>query len=212
VLQFENPKDSRSGENNSCRGKILNFPFSGDFFMTKTKPNAKKIETVEKLAEKLARAKAFFLADYRGLTHKQLEDLRKILKKADSEFTIVKNTLFKKTLEKEKVKDIQSFDKFLKDTTAALFAYGDQLSAIKALADFAKNFSLPKIKIGLMDNNLISKEDFTRLASIPSKEILLSTLIFRLKSPLYGLHYSLNWNLQKFVIALNNIKSKKPAN
>ena len=180
--------------------------------MTKSKPNAKKIETVEKLAEKLARAKAFFLADYRGLTHKQLEDLRKILKKADSEFTIVKNTLFKKTLEKEKVKDIQSFDKFLKDTTAALFAYGDQLSAIKALADFAKNFSLPKIKIGLMDNNLISKEDFTRLASIPSKEILLSTLIFRLKSPLYGLHYSLNWNLQKFVIALNNIKSKKPAN
>ena len=177
--------------------------------MKKSKPNLRKAATVDLIKTKIDNAKAIFLTDYKGLTHKQLEDLRKILKTVQAEYVVVKNTLFKKSLEIAK-KEKEELVNQLKDSTAALFAYGDELSAIKKLADFAKRFSLPKIKIGLMADKITSKEDFLKLASLPSKEFLLATLVYRLKSPITGFHYALNWNLQKFVIALNNIKAKKP--
>jgi len=80
----------------------------------------------------------------------------------------------------------------------------------KKLAEFAKNLSLPKIKIGLMNDKITTAEEFTTLSLLPSRDILLSTFVFRLKTPLSGFHYALTWNLQKFVTVLNNIKNKKP--
>ena len=174
-----------------------------------SKPNQRKIDTIESLSKMLAKSKAFFLTDFKGLTHKQLEELRKNLKKVDAEYVIAKNTLLKKSLESSNNKNKESMYDSLKNSTAALFAYGDELSAIKTVYDFAKNFTFPKIKIGIFGDNLITNNDYIRLASIPSKEFLLSTLVFRLKSPIYGFHHALNWNLQKFVIALNNIKNSK---
>ncbi|OGG00066.1 50S ribosomal protein L10, partial [Candidatus Gottesmanbacteria bacterium RBG_13_37_7] len=59
-----------------------------------------KIESVRKLSEKLEKAKSFFLTDYRGLTHKEMETLRKALKKEKAEFMVVKNRLMKIALSK----------------------------------------------------------------------------------------------------------------
>lgn len=174
-----------------------------------SKPNLRKIATVDLLKSKIDQAKAVFLTDYKGLTHKQLEDLRKNLKSVEAEFIVVKNTLLKISLESAK-KDKAELVNMLKDSTAALFAYGDELTAIKKLAEFAKNLSLPKIKIGLMNDKITTAEEFTTLSLLPSRDILLSTFVFRLKTPLSGFHYALTWNLQKFVTVLNNIKNKKP--
>ncbi|OGG04044.1 50S ribosomal protein L10 [Candidatus Gottesmanbacteria bacterium RBG_16_37_8] len=177
------------------------------FFMKKSKPNLRKAAIVDLIKTKIDKAKAIFLTDYKGLTHKQLEDLRKNLKTVEAEYVVVKNTLLKISLADKTKKD--ELVKMLKDSTAVLFAYGDELSAIKKLADFAKNFSLPKIKIGFMSDTITSQEDFLRLASLPSKEVLLATLVYRLKSPITGFHYALSWNLRKFVTVLNNIKGVK---
>src|SRR3989344_6716901 len=108
--------------------------------MKRKTPHPKKAEIVEKVTGKLNKARAFFLTDYRGLTHKQLEDLRKALKKVEAEYVVVKNTLLKKALESAK-KDSQELLNTLKDSTAALFAYGDSLSAVKKLWEFSKNFT-----------------------------------------------------------------------
>ena len=178
--------------------------------MKKSKPNQKKSDAIADIGEKIGRAKAFFLTDYKGLTHKQLEELRKNLKKVEAEYSIVKNTLFKKSLEEKNVADTDKIADSLKQPTAAFFAYGDGISAIKALSDFAKATALPKIKIGMFDSKLASADDFKMLASLPSREILLATIVNRLQSPISGLHYSLNWNLIKIVNVLNNIKNKKP--
>jgi len=71
----------------------------------KTSPNRqRKIEAVNALQEKLQAAKAFFFTDYRGLTHKQLEDLRKSLKKVSAEFIVAKNTLLKLAIHKLRIK------------------------------------------------------------------------------------------------------------
>jgi len=181
--------------------------------------NPQKTETVTKLSDKFGRAKSFFLADYRGLTHQQLETLKKSLKKVEGEFVVAKNTLLRIAMKKNATMDnvtMKQLDKELTNPTAALFAYADEISAIKELAKFMKSTQLPKIKIGFFANKIALGEDFQKLASLPTRDILLATLALRLKSPIYGLHRALNWNLQRLVTVLGNVKNQKsigkPAN
>ncbi|MBI4990570.1 50S ribosomal protein L10 [Candidatus Gottesmanbacteria bacterium] len=175
----------------------------------KTKINPKKVDTVAALKDKLTKTKAFFITDYRGLTHQQLEQLRKALKKVEAEFVIAKNTLMRIAMKQFDNETMKQLEVELNNPTATFFAFGDEISAIKELSNFIKNTQLPKIKIGLFSGKLATEADFSKLASIPGRNELLTMLAIRLKSPLFGLHYALNWNLQKFVMVLSNIKSKK---
>src|SRR3990167_9146532 len=94
----------------------------------------KKIDTVSDLTEKISRAKAMFFADYRGLKHKQLQELRKMLKKTQGEFVVTKNRLLKRSLG-DKAKQ---FETELQDTTATIFAYADEVAPLKELLKFFK--------------------------------------------------------------------------
>lgn len=176
------------------------------------KLNPRKTDAVSMLSEKMSRAKAFFLTDYRGLTHQQLETLKKALKKADGEFVVAKNTLIRIAMKQFNNETMKQLEPELKNPTASFFSYGDEIAAIKALASFIKTTQLPKIKLGLFAGNIATPIDFTKLASLPTRDILLATLVGRLKSPIYGLHHAMNWNLQRLVTVLSNIKDKKPAN
>lgn len=176
-------------------------------------PNQRKIDAVASLKDKLSRAKAFFLTDYRGLTHQQLEQLRRALKKVEAEFLIAKNTLLKLAIKSfDKTQDkhsIEQLEKELNNPTAAFLAYGDDIAPVKELAKFIKTFQLPKIKLGIFSGKLATEAEFKTLSSIPAKDVLLATLANRLQSPISGLHYALNWNLQRFVTVLENVRSKK---
>lgn len=175
-------------------------------------PNQQKIDQVKNLTEKLGKAKAFFLADYRGLTHQQLETLRRALKKVEGEFVVAKNTLLKIALKESLKKKEEQLETELKNPTATLFAYGDEIAPIKSLADFIKIHQLPKIKIGIFGGKISTEADFKKLASLPTRDVLLATLAMRLKGPVYGLHYAMRWNLGGLVRALDQVKKKKPAN
>ncbi len=174
------------------------------------KVNQKKAETVADLKEKVEKAKAFFLTDYQGLTHPQLEKLKKSLKKVEGEFVITKNTLLKLALENSKLENQNSKDIYpqLNNPTATLFAYGDEIAAVKTLADFIKISQLPKIKVGFFSGKIASSDDFAKLSSLPSLDILRTMLVIGMKQPIYGLHYALKWNMQKLVTALSNIKKQ----
>ncbi len=177
----------------------------------KIRGKQRKIETVDSIKEKLTRTKAFFVTEYRGLTHQQMEQLRRALKKVEAEFLVAKNTLLKLALDNSKIKleNIKTITSELKNPTATFFAYGDEIAAIKTLAKFIKTVQLPKIKIGFFDGKSATEEDFNKLATLPTMEVLLATLVVRLKSPIYGLHYAMSWNLRKLVTVLSNIKDKK---
>lgn len=180
---------------------------------TKIRGKARKTETIDSIKEKLTRTKAMFVTEYRGLTHQQMEQLRRALKKVEADFLVAKNTLFKLALEKSNIKaeNIKTITSELKNPTATFFAYGDEIAAIKTLAKFIKTVQLPKIKIGFFGGVAATEADFNKLATLPTMDILLATLAVRLKSPIYGFHYALSWNLRKLVTVLGNIKEKKPA-
>ena len=175
-------------------------------------PSQKKKETVEKISKRLEKAKSVFLTDYKGLTHQQIELLRKSLKKVKADYLIAKNRLLKLALKDWNAEALTHLEESLNNPTATLFAYSDEMSAVKTLADFIKTHHLPKIKMGFFEGKPASEKDFTTLAALPNRDILLAVLAARLQSPISGLHYAMSWNLQKLVIALNNIKGKKPVN
>lgn len=165
----------------------------------------RKIDAVADLTSKLSKAKSIVLADYRGLKHKQMEDLRKILKKSEADLTVVKNRLLLRALgdKAETLKDA------LSDTTAALFAYADDVAPLKELLKYFKSAGAGKTKAGMIGNQTFGESDLLRLAALPSREVLLGRLVGQFNAPIQGLHYALQWNLQKLVYALDRIKSKK---
>lgn len=162
-----------------------------------------KIKIVEELKEKLAKAKSLVLTDYRGLTHQQLEQIKKGLKTVGAEFLVTKNTLLKISLTGNIPTKLNDF---LTGPTAVLLSYEDEIAPLSPLSKFIKNFGLPKIKIGIIGDKDYTAEEILKLAALPSKEILQATLVTRLKSPIYGLHYALNYNLTKLAFVLKNIK------
>lgn len=176
----------------------------------------KKIDTVAELTDKLSRAKAFVLADYRGLKHKQLEELHTLLKKVEGEFVVAKNRLFKRALREnsgqalgDKAKELESH---LHETTALLFSYADEVAPLKELLKFFKVAGFGKAKAGYFDGQIFEEAQVMRLSTIPSRQILLSQLVGQLNAPIQGLHYALSWNMTKLVYALNAVKDSKGLN
>ncbi|MFH0864464.1 MAG: 50S ribosomal protein L10 [Candidatus Gottesmanbacteria bacterium] len=165
-----------------------------------------KFATVEILKDKVSKAKSMVLTDYRGLTHKQLEEIKKAMKAIGAEFIITKNTLLKISLP---TTNYQLPDTSLEGPTATLFSYKDEIAPLSALAKFIKNFGLIKIKTGILNNKILSNEEVLKIAALPSRDILMATVVARLKSPIYGLHYSLNYNLQKLALVLKAASEKK---
>jgi len=171
-------------------------------------PNRQKKERiVAELLEKVARSKGLVFTSYQGLTHKQLEGLKKAVQALDADFVATKNSLILKAME-GKVK----IENELKNATATLFLYGDPVGPLKALAKSIKDLNLPAIKFGILDGAQMTSEQLLKLSTLPTREVLLTQLVVGLKSPISGLHRALNWNLQKFVMTLKAIEKIKGVN
>lgn len=103
---------------------------------------AKKEQIVAKLSEKVTKAKCLVFTNYQGLTHKQIENLKRKLKTGSAELVVTKNTLLSLSLK---------ISNFLEGPTATLFIYGDPSEPLKQLAQSIKQFNLPSVKFGILD-------------------------------------------------------------
>lgn len=168
----------------------------------------RKVKVVESLKERLGKARSLVLTDYRGLTHRQMEEIKKALKEVGADFLVTKNTLLKIAMANGKV---QMANEHLTGPTATLFSYQDEIAPLSTLAKFIKNFGLPQIKVGILGEKILSSEEILKLAFLPSKEVLISQLISQLKAPIYGLHNALSWNTRKLVLTLSSLREKGPA-
>lgn len=174
-----------------------------------SKNKEKKQAIIAKLSEKAEKAKALVFTNYTGMTHKQLEALKKALKAANAEIVVAKNTLLKRALEKSQKQNQEDIDSALHNPTATLFAFDDPIPALREIAKSIKNLKLPTIKLGIFDGKVLAEKDVVRLSTLPSRDVLLAQLVGGLKSPLFGLHRTLSWNLTKLVMTLKAIESKK---
>jgi large subunit ribosomal protein L10 len=177
-----------------------------DLEETKVKPGRqKRIDITDSLKEKLTRAKSVVVTDYRGLNMTQLGELRGELLKENAEYTVAKNRL---VVRAAKAAGYETADE-LTGPTAVLFAYGDEISPIKALANFIKTNKLPEIKLGYLNQEMLTELQITQLAKLPSRDELIGKVVGGIASPLYGVVGVLQANLRNLVYTLNSIKDSK---
>ncbi len=157
---------------------------------------AKKQQFVEELTEKLKNAASGVLVDYKGITVEDDTKLRKELRENGVDYFVVKNTLLKRALN---AAGIEGLDSALEGTTAIALSSDDIIIAPKVLNKKAEDSKGQfAIKLGFVDGKVISKEEVEAYAKLPSKETLLSQLVFMLQSP-----------MQRLAIAISEIEKKQ---
>ncbi|MCL1820955.1 MAG: 50S ribosomal protein L10 [Oscillospiraceae bacterium] len=166
-----------------------------------------KQEFVAELSEKLKNSGAGVLVDYRGISVDDDTKLRRELRAGGVEYTVVKNTLLKRAFENV------GFDEMcpqLKEMSALAIGGEDQIAPAKILSGYAKKANGKfKIKAGYVDGRVISAEDVTALAELPSRETLIAQMLGGLNAPISGLVNVLNGNIRGLVVALNAIAEQK---
>ncbi len=143
---------------------------------------------VAEIVEHFNDADGAVLTDYRGLTVKQLQDLRRSLG-ANANYAVVKNTLAKIAANEV---GITGFDDLLTGPTAIAFINGDVVEAAKGLRDFAKANPTLIIKGGVLDGNILDAKEIAKLADLESREVLLGKMAGAMLASLSQAVYLLN--------------------
>ena len=147
-------------------------------------PSAKVLEQkqqiVSELTEKLQTAVAGVLVDHRGLTVEEDTALRRELREAGVEYSVVKNTL---TRFAAKNVGFDELDPILNGPTALALSFSDVIAPAKVLCGYAKKNEKLEIKSGFMDGKVISLDEIKALADTPSKEVLIAKIMGSLNAP-----------------------------
>jgi large subunit ribosomal protein L10 len=169
----------------------------------------KKVQQVELLTEKLRKAKVAVLADYRGLTVAQMQDLRSRLRTADVEFRVVKNTMARRAAAESGNEALQGE---LTGPIGIAFGYDDLGAPAKLLADFVRTTRL-KLDIvgGLVEGRVFGPEQVRQLADLPPREVLLAQLLGTLQSPIAQLVGAVQAPVQELVGLLEARKNQMEA-
>lgn len=139
-----------------------------------------KADAVAELTEQFRSSPGAVLTEYRGLTVKQLQDLRRSLGE-NATYAVVKNTLTQLAVREA---GVDSFDGLLTGPSAIAFIKGDPVVAAKGLRDFAKAHPPLVIKGGVLDGKTLTADEIAKIADLESREVLLGKLAGALKASL----------------------------
>ncbi|MFQ6616047.1 MAG: 50S ribosomal protein L10 [Fidelibacterota bacterium] len=169
-------------------------------------PNPRKIEAVDRIGEKLARAKGIYFTQYLGLDVGEVTELRRRFHQEGVEFEVVKNTLAMRSAEKA---GFEGLEDVFKGPTAIAFSYDDPASPAKILVDFQKSHDRPQLKALIFEGEVMEKDVFSRIASLPSRDRMLSKIVGQLSAPMIQLALGLKGAMANLVNVLNQVKESK---
>lgn len=139
--------------------------------MANEKILAKKQEIIDEIKDRVQNSSSVVLFDYRGMTDAEIKELRVKLRENDADYKVYKNTLMARALSDLKIDITDSL------VGPSAMAFGkDQIGAVKVLSDVAKNNQALVLKVGIIDGEISDKAKLAALATIPSREGLLTML------------------------------------
>lgn len=166
----------------------------------------KKQEMVVALAERLRDSENLYVTDFTGIAVKPMTELRRKLKRAGSEYLVVKNTLALRALESVEVSGLEDV---LEGPTAFVFAGEDPVVAAKILEEFRKEHRTLRIKAGVVEGRQVSPDMVERLATLPPREQLMAQVGGALQAPLQGFVGVLSSFLYQVVGALEALRAQR---
>lgn len=168
-------------------------------------PRPEKVAVVEEVKDKFQSSEAVIITEYRGLTVRDLQDLRASLREAGGEYHVYKNTLVRRAATSLDL----ALDEHLLGPTALTFVGpkadgtpGDVVTVAKALKSFAKSNPLLVLKGGVLGDSLLDDAALSRLAEVAPREELLARLAGGMAAPMQNFASLLNAIPQKMAYAL----------
>jgi len=163
-----------------------------------------KEQLVRDLKQKIEGATALYYTDFTGLNVKRMTQLRRSLRKANVDYVVIKNTLALRA-----VNESGLVGERLRGPTG-LVVTKDAVGAAKIITDFAKaNDSKPSVKGGMFEGKAIDKAQVTKLASMPSREQMLSELGASMQAPMAMFAGAMNSLLQNFAGAVEALRVQR---
>lgn len=143
--------------------------------------NAENTASVEELKKRFAGVQTAVLTEYRGLTVRQLSDLRKQLRGASAEYKVVKNRLARIAV---KGSPLDGLGKHLTGPTGVAYTLKDPVPVAKALQAFVRNNPALTIKVGLIEGKVLEPAALKSLADLPSKDALRAQIVGAVQGPM----------------------------
>ena len=170
------------------------------------KNREQKSQAISEFAEGIGKATNAFLIEFKGITVPQVTELRKQLRASNSDYLVVKNTLALIALKDSPL--VQLREQFA-GPTAVAWNKSDAVTLAKTLTKFAKDVPALHFKGALLDGVVVPATEIQNIASLPSREELVSKLLYVLQSPMRGLATVLQANIRNLAVVLDQISKQK---
>lgn len=167
---------------------------------------AKKTQQVEKLSKDLSNVSNMVVATYTKLTVSQDFELRKALRGAGAKYQVVKNTLAERAAKGTKV---EAALKDLAGVTSIAYTTGDPVAMAKVLTKIAKDTPEFTFKVGVVEGRVVSIKEIESLATLPSKEELMSKLLFLINAPAQRLATAINAVPRNLAVVIDQAVQQK---
>jgi large subunit ribosomal protein L10 len=166
----------------------------------------KKDEVLNELIEKFKLAKSIVFVEYRGISVKDVGNVRKQLRESGVDYKVAKKTLLNLAAQKAGFKAIPV--EFMEGPISAVFSYNDEVSGPKIIHTLGKQYEGLVLKGGMMDGVPFGAAQAVQLAQIPSREELIAKMLGSMQAPIQGFHGVLHGTIRQFVGTLQAIADK----
>ncbi len=169
-------------------------------------PTQEKIETVAELRQRVESAAGIYLAEYKGLSVKDISDLRKQVRKSGAQMIVVKNRLLNLAVAGTAAEGLQAH---LKGPNAVIFCDADGVAPAKTIAEFARTHDVVTWKGGFVEGAVFDAAGMARVAELPPKQELIASVVGGVAAPVNGLVMTLSGLVSDVVYTLQAVADKR---
>jgi len=170
------------------------------------KTRQEKAEAISEFTEGIGSATNAFVLDFKGITVPQVTELRKQVRESGSEYVVIKNTL---ALIAVKDTPLTKLSGHFSGMTAVAYNTTDAVALAKVLTKFAKDVPAVQFKGAMLAGQVVAATEVQNIANLPSREELVSKLLYLLQSPIRGLATVLAANIRNLAVVIDQIAKQK---
>jgi len=170
------------------------------------KNREQKTQAISEFAAGIGKATNAFLIEFKGITVPQVTELRKQVRESGSSYVVVKNTL---ALIAVKDSPLVELREQFSGPTAVAYNATDAVALAKALTKFAKDVPAVSFKGAMLNGQIVPAREIQNIANLPSREELISKLLFLMQSPMRGLATVLAANIRNLAVVIDQIAKQK---
>lgn len=168
-----------------------------------------KLDLVKKLTDTLKSAKSTVFVNFAGLTVKDQQDLKKLLREQNAQMGVFKNTFIKIAAKEAGYPEEALTDTVLTQQTAIVYSEADAVAPVQILGKYIADNEKPQFKAGVIEGQFTDSDGLIRISKLPGKETLYAQVVGGMSAPMYALVGTMQANLQKLVFVLDSYKNSK---